>query len=157
MDKARFCRELDGCKTSMYRLALGILKNPDDAEDAVAQAVLRGYEAREALRKAGSFKSWITKITANECYAILRIRARYSSIEELETEPASEPREDAELWDVVMSMPEAMRGVTILYYYDGYSIREIAAMLSLTEGAVKTRLSRGRTLLRDALVKEGSI
>lgn len=158
MDEERFCQELERCKLSLYRLALGIVKNEPDAMDAVAQAVLRGYEARAGLRDPESFKPWLLRITANEAYAILRGRDRYTYIEELETEPAArEPAEETGLWQTVLTLPESLRAVVTLYYYDGYSVRDTARILSLTEGAVRTRLSRGRELLRRLLTKEDAL
>lgn len=158
MDAETFCRELERCKLSLYRLALGIVRNEADAEDAAARAVLRGFEARADLRKPESFRPWLLRITANEAYAILRGRDRVAYLEELETEPAApEPPEETGLWQAVLSLPESLRAVVTLYYYDGYSVRETARILSLTEGAVKTRLSRARDLLRKLLEKEDAL
>lgn len=61
------------------------------------------------------------------------------------------------LWPLVLSLPDTLRGPISLYYYDGFSVREIGEILGLTEGAVKTRLNRGRQALKTILEKEGAV
>ena len=152
-----FCAQIEANKAAMFRLARSILHSDADAEDAVAEAVLRSFVHLDGLRKQDSVKSWLMRITANEAYRILQRRRDTVPLEELAREPAA-PRRDMEtemsLWDHVKALPDGLRAPVTLFYYEELPISEIADILALTPGAVKTRLSRARVLLRMRLEQE---
>lgn len=136
---------------NMYRLALAMLRNEQDAEDAVGEAVLRAYEKRRTLRDQERFKPWIMQITANEARKIYRRNKRIVPVEDMEAYMPVFRSESHELWDVVMRMDQAYREVILLYFYERFSVREIGAVLRIPEGTVKSRLFRGKKLLREEL------
>lgn len=136
---------------NMYRLALAMLRNEQDAEDAVGEAVLRAYEKRRTLRDQERFKPWIMQITANEARKIYRRNKRIVPVEDMEAYMPVFRSESHELWDVVMRMDQAYREVILLYFYERFSVREISAVLRIPEGTVKSRLFRGKKLLREEL------
>ncbi len=152
-----FCAQIEANKAAMFRLARSILHSDADAEDAVAEAVLRSFVHLDGLRKQDSVKSWLMRITANEAYRILQRRRDTVPLEELAREPAA-PRRDVEnemgLWDHVKALPDSLRAPVVLFYYEELPVSEIADILALTPGAVKTRLSRARVLLRMRLEQE---
>lgn len=153
-----FCDQVERHKVALYRLARSILRSDEDAKDAVAEAVCRAFAHLDSLKQPERFKSWLLRITANEAYNILNRRRRLVSLEDYGREvPAPDPFRGTEdsLWPLVLSLPDTLRGPITLYYYDGSSVREIAEVLGLTEGAVKTRLNRGRQALKHILEKEG--
>ena len=91
---------------------------------------------------------------------MLERRKRLVSLEDYGRElPAPDPFRGTEdsLWPLVLALPESLRAPIQLYYYDGFSVRETAQILGLGEGAVKTRLNRGRQALRAMLEKEGAV
>lgn len=136
---------------NMYRLALAMLRNEQDAEDAVGEAVLRAYEKRRTLRDRERFKPWIMQITANEARKIYRRNKRIVPVEDMEAYMPVFQSDSHELWDVVMGMEKAYREVIILYFYERFSVREIGAVLRIPEGTVKSRLFRGKKLLKEEL------
>lgn len=136
---------------NMYRLALAMLRNEQDAEDAVGEAVLRAYEKRRTLRDQERFKPWIMQITANEARKIYRRNKRIVPVEDMEAYMPVFRSDSHELWDVVMRMDQAYREVILLYFYERFSVREIGAVLRIPEGTVKSRLFRGKKLLREEL------
>lgn len=136
---------------NMYRLALAMLRNKQDAEDAVGEAVLRAYEKRRTLRDQERFKPWIMQITANEARKIYRRNKRIVPVEDMEAYMPVFRSDSHELWDVVMGMEQAYREVIILYFYERFSVREISAVLRIPEGTVKSRLFRGKKLLKEEL------
>lgn len=136
---------------NMYRLALGMLHSREDAEDAVSEAVLRAYEKRHTLRDPNCFKPWIMQITANEARKIYGRNKRVTPVEDVESYMPVFREERHELWDVVMQLDIVYREVILLYFYERLSIKEIAGALHIPEGTVKSRLSRGRKMLRDML------
>ena len=154
-----FCGQVEANKTAMFRLARSILGRDADAEDAVAEAVLRGLTRLNSLQKQGSVKSWLMRITANESYRLASRQRDELPLERQTGEPEA-PRQNMDeelgLWEYVKALPETLRAPVVLFYYEDLTVDEIANILSLSPGAVKTRLSRARALLRTWLQKEES-
>lgn len=151
-----FCGQVEQHKTALYRLARSILRNDEDAKDAVGEAVCKAFAALPGLRERNSCKPWLMRITANEAYNILSHRRRVVSLEDCGREPSAPPP-DGGLWPLVQALPDTLRAPVTLFYYDDLTTAEIAAVLGIREGAVRTRLTRGRKLLKDFLEKEDAI
>ena len=155
-----FCAQVEEHKVALYRLARSMLRNDADAQDAVAEAVCKAFAHLDSLKQPDRFKSWLLRITANAAYDMLERRKRLVSLEDYGREvPAPDPFRGTEdsLWPLVLALPESLRAPIQLYYYDGFSVRETAQILGLGEGAVKTRLNRGRQALKAMLEKEGAV
>lgn len=133
---------------NLYRLALGILHNRDDAEDAVAESILKAYEKIHTLRNPDSFRPWIMQIAANESKRIYAKNRRSTPVENVEEYMPEFRDEYHELWDIVMRLDTAYREVTILYFYEQMSLKEIGKILHIPEGTVKSRLYRAKKELR---------
>lgn len=151
IDKEQFCRLICAHETSMYRYALGVLKNPADAEDAVGETVLKAYAHLTQLKKPERFKAWLMSILTNEIRTMLSRRNRMDLSEDMNQYEQKIPEKDKTLWYLVMELPREFRDIVILYYYEGFQTKEIAQMLKLSEGTVKSRLSRARGKLKTAL------
>lgn len=136
---------------NMYRLALAMLHNRQDAEDAVSEAVLRAYEKIHTLREADRFKSWIMQITANEARKIYGKNKRVTPVEDMEAYMPVFRDEKHELWDVVMQLEPAYREVIMLYFYERFTMKEISRIVRVPEGTVKSRLSRAKAKLREIM------
>lgn len=151
-----FCSQVSMLKNSMYALAIGILKNEADAEDAIQNALLSAYEHMDDLRLFDKVKPWILKILTRECYRISGCRRNYVDIDELTA--AAAPGADIEtknsVWKAVSELETKYREVIILFYYEDLSTREIAKILDISEENVRKRLSRARAILRTLLDKE---
>ncbi len=152
---AWFCQKISQLKNSMYITAIGIVRNKEDAEDAMQNALMQGYDHLEDLRFFEKIKPWIFKILVNECYKILKMRTYTLDIEEIEV-PAQEDAGEQKtvLWESVLALEMKYRTVIILYYYENMSVKDIAKVLGLTADAVKQRLSRARKMLREILESE---
>lgn len=133
---------------SMFRAARAILPSDAAAEDAVGEAILRAWQAFHRLRDRSAAKSWLLKITVNCAREQYRKLGRETSLEDMAWEPAAPETEDNGLWLFVQSLPNDMRIVITLYYYEDMSVAEIARVLGIPQGTVKSRLSRGRERLR---------
>lgn len=151
MEQETFERNIREYAPNMYRLALAMLHNRQDAEDAVSEAVLIAYEKRHTLRDRKRFKPWIMQITANEARRIYGKNRRITPMEDMEAYMPSFRDENHELWDVVMQLETAHREVIMLYFYERFSIREIGRILRVPEGTVKSRLSRAKKALKEML------
>lgn len=154
IEKEQFCQLVHAQQLPMYRYALGVLRNPADAEDAVGEAVLKAYAHLEQLKDPDRFKAWIMSILANEIRTMLSKKNRMELSEDMSKYEQSAPQKDKTLWYLVMDLPREFRDVVILFYYEGFRTKEIGRILKLSEGTVKSRLSRAREKLRTALEEE---
>ncbi len=131
----------------LYRLCLVQLKNTHDAEDAVQDVfVKRLYNAPE-FKSPEHEKRWIYKVAVNLCRDRLRRKGRFDLPIEAAGDAVSQQR-DLTLLESVMRLPEKNRAVIHLHYYEGYSVKEISAILGITISSVKMRLKRGREALQ---------
>lgn len=151
MKKAEFCEQVKMYRYQFYIVAYAILKNEADAQDAVCSAILKGYEHMRQLKDVSKFKAWMIAITRNEALQLKRKRLELPGDERVAE--LLEPVEDRynELWDVVTALKEEYRIVIVMFYYNDLSIKEISKILGIAVGTVKSRLNRGRELLRQTL------
>ncbi len=160
MDKQRelrFCNKINELKNAMYAVAIGLLGNKDDAEDAIQNAVFSAYRCYDSLSAFEKFKPWLLKILTMECYKILNKRKRekeFFSYSEDEL-PAEDPYEKldkaASVWEAICTLEESYRIPVILFYYENMPVRDISKTLDITPDAVKKRLQRARALLKTIL------
>lgn len=151
---AAFLDALRENRHSLYRLALSILRNHADAEDALGQCVENAYAKRASLRSGDSLRPWMMRILARACYDLHRRKKRVSPVEILPEIPVwDEP--SYELLGTVMRLPDGYRAVVVLHYYEDMSIEQIARTLGIAAGTVKSRLFRAKERLRTMLEQEG--
>lgn len=137
---------------TMYRVAKTLLYRDADCADAIQESIVKAFSKRDTLKKEAYAKTWLIRILINECYGILRREKRVVSLEDYRQEEKAEERQDySELYESICRLTEEARLSVTLYYIEGYSIREIAAMMDTTESAVKNRLARARQRLRKEL------
>lgn len=151
MDRQIFEKLIREYTPNLYRLAYGILRNREDAEDAVSETIIRAYEKVHTLRRQEAFRAWLMQIAANEAKKVYARNKRSSPVEDMEAYMPVFQDEHHELWDVVMGLEVGYREVILLYFYERFTIAEVAAALRIPEGTVKSRLSRGKKLLREQL------
>ena len=140
-------------ENTLYRAALAILGDPQEAEDVVQEAFLRLWEKDPAFESPAHQRSWLLKVTVNGCKSRLRAPWRRRTAPLLESYPAADEEEQAVL-EVIQSLPPKDRAALHLYYYEGYQTAEIAAMTGWREGTVRSRLARAREKLRELLKGE---
>lgn len=143
-------------KDNIYAAAFSICKNAADAEDVVQDTFLQYYLSKKQFDDEKHVRYWILRVAINKAKNIqLSFRRKNeTTLEEYIETLTFETPESRDLFAEVMKLPEKYRVVIHLFYYEDYSIKEIAKILKLTEGSVKVRLSRGRARLKDSL-KEG--
>lgn len=151
MRQELFSENVNKCRTQLYAIAFTILKNETDTEDAVCNAILKAYEHIDELKDDGKFKAWISTITRNEALQIIRKRLALPGNEKIEALIGSSYDNHDELRDVVKNLNEEYRIVIELYYYGDLSIKEIGEILNISIGTVKSRMHRGREMLKELL------
>ena len=144
---------IDTHTNTLYRTALAILGNPAEAEDAVQDTFLRYLETRPQLRDSEHEKAWLLRVIINACRSRLRAAKRHPLTELLASYPAHGPEESAVV-EAVLALPPRERTAVHLFYYEGYSTQEIAALTGQRPGTVRARLSRAREKLRRLLAEE---
>ena len=137
----------------IYRLALVRTKSIADSEDVVQEVFLRCLKNNPVFQSAEHQKAWLIKVTINCSKTILGNAFRRHSVPEdalgeLATENESP---DSTVYDAVMQLPEKFRTVIHLYYYEEYSVKEIAVAMKTTESTVKSWLHRARGMLKETL------
>ena len=134
-------------ETRLYRAALAILGDPQEAEDAVQDAFVRFLE--RAPDNLDNPAAWLMRVLVNGCKSRLRLAwRRVGPLPEALPTPGPEEREELE---ELFLLPPEDRAVIHLHYYEGYSTDEIAQMLGQRPGTVRSRLSRARGRLRKLL------
>lgn len=136
----------------LYRTAYLLLGNPHDVQDALQEVLLRYMEKAPDFQSPDHEKAWLLRVTSNCCKDCLRFRMRHAYID-LESLRELLPAPDKQqLVRELYALPARYKTVLILFYFEGYSAKEIAQILSLSENAVKKRLQRAREALKKELV-----
>ena len=131
----------------VFRLAFSYMKSASDAD--VLLRLLRSTKPFESEEHA---RFWLVRVTMNECKRALRSQWRKAGdIEEYANELHFETQEHSDLFYAVMELPEKYRTAIYLYYYEDYSTDELARLTCTPAATVRTRLRRGRELLRAGL------
>ncbi len=134
---------------SMLRAAFAILKSKEDAEDAVQEAFLRYIQKDPVFKDEEHEKAWLLRVTINISKNMLK--ASNNKNRPITEDILYGKNQTDEVLPCVMTLPERYRAVIHLYYYEGYSIKEIASVLKLPSATVGTRLSRARRMLKNTL------
>ena len=147
-----FCDNIKNLENGMYRLSYSILKNEEDAKDAVQEAIYNAYKKLETLKDKRKFKSWIYKIVTNTSFEILRNKKNYIDIEQ-ENIPAEKIDIDTNLtlWKAVQGLEQPYRTTITLFYYEDMSIKEISEITGSKVDAIKKQLSRGRDKIKEEI------
>lgn len=130
-----------------------MLFEPNDRMDAVQEAILKAWANVDRLRNERFFETWLTRILINECHNIQATRKRIAPLEYV-PESKEEASGGERIKDAVLSLEMDFRMPVILHYMEGYKTREIARILEIPEGTVKTRLARAKQKLRRMLEEE---
>ena len=141
---------------NLYAAAFNVCKNQMDAEDIVQEAFLQYYTSKKEFDDEQHIRAWLIRVVINKatnCNLTFWRRNKCSLDDYIETLVFETPA-SKELFEEVMKLPEKYRIVIHLFYYEDYSVREIADILKLSESNAKVRLTRGRTLLRNVLKEE---
>jgi len=169
-DKEMFARLVDATSGQIYRLALQILGNTQDAEDVLQETYLKAFRALPAFEGRSSLKTWLSRIAVNEALMLIRRRKPQLSVDE------GDPNDDLEsegmeivdfcclperellsgearqfLDQAVQKLPVGLRLVFVMRDLEGFTIQGTADALGINEGAVKVRLLRARLRLRQEL------
>lgn len=141
-----------------YRLALRMLGDRDDADDAAQEAFLQAWRGLESFRADAAFGTWLYRITMNECLRLLAGRRDTAELSVDIEDPGAGPEEMMAARQVVSAVKAGVAGLTpeqrapwVLREVEGLTYEEIAEVLAVTVTAVKARLHRARLVIADAV------
>ena len=132
---------------ALYRFCLVQMKHPADAEDILQEVFCKRLYQAPRFKSPEYERNWLFRVALNLCRDEWR-RRRRSELPLAAAEGAAIAPEELSLLDQVADLPEKQRTALHLYYYEGYTVREIARLLDVTVPTVKMRLKRGREALR---------
>ncbi|SHI10058.1 RNA polymerase sigma-70 factor, ECF subfamily [Sporobacter termitidis DSM 10068] len=152
MDIDEFGKRVTAAEKTLYHISKSILRDDASCADAVQETIVTALEKRHTLKNERYFKTWLCRILINECYKMRRADKRLISLEEY-MEPAARGPEQEEsiIYDAIMRLKEELRLAVVLHYIDGFRTAEVADILKLPEGTVKSRLHRARAELKALL------
>jgi RNA polymerase sigma-70 factor, ECF subfamily len=161
--RREFEARLAECGPLAYRVARGVLRNTADAEDIAQEALLRAYRQFDRLRDRNRFRAWLVRIAFRLALDRLRSGKRREQRDTLWSQPEQQPRvataEDlaasnefqGQLENALAELPEKLRLALLLAAMEGHSIEEIAGMLGISAGTVKSRIFYARRKLAEKL------
>ena len=169
--EAAFQLTLARYQDKVYRLCCTLLRDPTAAEDAAQESLVRIWKAIGSFDGRASLSTWIYAITRNRCLTAIARRRELASMSdavieaEAEISAASHRADSADsgtdddasdtLRELIGLLPERYRRTLMLFYYEDRSVSEVAGMLGMPEGTVKTNLYRARAALTEQLRRRG--
>ncbi len=143
-------------RNSLFVAAFQICKNREDAEDVVQDTFLQYHLSKKEYESEEHIRAWLLRVAINKAKNVNLTfwRRNQQPLEDYIEDLTFETKEAGNLFEAVLALPEKYRVVIHLFYYEDYSVKEIAGVLKVSESNVKVRLSRGRMMLREALKEE---
>lgn len=138
---------------NLYIIAFNVCKNAEDAKDVVQDTFMQYYLTKKEFDNEQHIRAWLIRVAINKAKNVAGTfwRKNKTSLEDYMETLVFETPESEELFETVMQLPEKYRIVIHLFYYEEYTVHEIADILKLSESNVKVRLSRGRSMLKEKL------
>ena len=153
MTNEDFARRILTMSPMLYRLCYTQLRQQADREDAVQETIRRAWEHRDRLREERYMQTWVVRILLNVCDTQRRKARRVLPVEHL-PETAVPQAEESPLYAALCVLEEKYRLPIQLHCIEGYDVAEVARMLRLPQGTVKSRMARGKAKLRELLEEE---
>ena len=156
MDNIEYHRLAAKYLDTVYKAARSCCKNQDDVDDAVQNTFLKLLKTNTVFENDDHVKYWLVRVAVNECKTMFRSfgRKKIVSIDDLEAEPSyTDEKSGEELFTLLANLPQNYRSVIHLYYYESFTVTEIARTLGISETNVQTRWMRARKK-KEKIMKE---
>lgn len=144
---------MDRYKNNLFVIAFNVCKNVEDAEDVVQDTFIQYISLNKDFESEQHIRAWLIRVAINKAKNKNTGFFRRNALpleDYVETLTFDSP-ESSELFEAVMTLPEKYRVVIHLFYYEDYSVKEIAEIVRISQSNVKVRLSRARALLKNTL------
>lgn len=140
-------------KGLLFRIAFTYVKNKEDSEDILQEVFYKLLYKAPVFENEEHEKRWLIRVTVNMCKNHLRLFWNKNKTEITDIDGWGMTKEETGILEEVLLLPEKIKAVIYLHYFEGYRCNEIAEILDVKESAVKMRLKKGRDLLRIELEK----
>ncbi len=153
LSENEYLRIVDLYADTVYKIAISYSTQKQDAEDIFQNVFLKLYKNKKDFQDEDHIRKWLIKVTVNESKNIWKTfwNRNVDSIDELNKEPIFLSEDKSELYYAVQELEPKYRIVVHLYYYEGYSVKEISEVLKVKETTIQTRLLRARRQLKSKL------
>lgn len=153
MTEEAFARAVEEYGDTLFRVAYSCLRNRSDAQDVMQETLLKFYMEKKPFQSPQHEKRWLIRVAVNESKKLLRSawRRRSVPLEERDEAVTFDTLAQQALFEEVMALPPKYRLAVYLYYYEFFSVRQIAQALGANPSTVQTWLMRARGLLRESL------
>lgn len=143
-------------KDALFRAAFSVCRNQADAQDAVQNTYYKYMQSQTDFESEAHIRSWLFRVVFNQAKDIQRSFWKRNKVDLVKVVNAYHPTPSKErnLFEAVLSLPEHERIILQLYYYEGYSTREIAQILEIKEATTRKRLSRARNTLKQKIKED---
>lgn len=137
----------------VYRVALSYSKSEQDADDVLQNTFLKLLVHEPDFKDEEHIRRWLIRVAVNQCNTLWNSfwRKNVESIEDNTTEQSFESKDYSDLYSAIHKLPVKYRIVVHLFYYEGYSTKEIASILHILEATVRSRLAYARKFLKQQL------
>lgn len=150
----------DQYRSKWFMICMRYLPNKADAEDALQNGLIHIFSKLHQFDpELGDFGGWTSRIIANDCILIIRKNQKSMMVQELSNDlPVFYPEENAidkisreDIMKIIQKLPTGYRVIFNMYVFEGYSHKEIATQLKISEGTSKSQLFKARKMLQEAL------
>lgn len=156
MDPTEYRRIAGKYLNAVYRCVFAYCRSRENAEDATQNAFVKLFETDTEFTDDEHIKRWLIRAAINECKNVWSFIQRRSvvSLEDIDEEPSYMQNRENELLELLLKLPKNYRTVLHLYYYEGFSVKETAEILGISESNAQNRLMRARRKLEELIEKE---
>lgn len=155
MTEERFALAAERWMDTIFRVAYSYTRSREDADDVTQDVLLQLYRTEKEFSSEEHLKHWLIRCTINRCKSLFRSPwRRHESLEDYTESLGFEQPDYTALFLAVMRLEKHYRVPLYLHYYEGYTVKEIAQLLSLPENTVSSRLHRARAKLKQDLTEE---
>lgn len=153
-DEEAFTQIIMMINDELYKIAKSRITNESDIEDAIQETMIEVYKSIKKLNEPNKFKKWVIKVLINKCNRIYRRKYKKDmsideySLNNIKTNNINEIESNLNFYDIIKNLNYEERIVTILYYMEEYSVKEIKTILKMKENTIYTHLHRARQKLK---------
>lgn len=138
---------------TVYRVCFLYMKNKSDTEDMVQTTFIKLIKSNKKFESSEHEKAWLIRTASNACKNNVSHWFRKNINIDYINEVSEDIKDDATI-SLILSLPDKYKSVIYMYYYEGYSTKEISSILDMKEATVRSNLSRGRLLLKDIIRRD---
>lgn len=153
MDDSELAQRIEKMTPTLFRICYAQFSDPHDREDAVQEAILKVWQKRGTIRDERFLQTFVVRTLLNTCRDMQRKCRRVQPAEDLPEPPQIPDPSRSRVHDALLSLGEKWRRPILLHYMEGYPVEDVAKMLRLPVGTVKTRLRCGREKLKKLLIQ----